>query len=64
MKLLLHLHYSEEALEVLKGKKNRIILILKDVELPNTTVRTCLNGCLVQDKDAKTDQLDELKTVT
>ena len=56
--------YSSEALEMLKGKKNRIILIQKDIELPKSQVRTCLNGVLVQDKDLKTDKLQDLKTVT
>ncbi|CAI8440446.1 MAG: Bifunctional purine biosynthesis protein PurH [Polaribacter sejongensis] len=56
--------FSEDALTVLKGKKNRIILIQKEVELPNTTVRTCLNGSLIQDKDHITDRLEDLKYVT
>ena len=56
--------FSDEALTVLKGKKNRILLIQKEVELPKTTVRTCLNGSLVQDKDGITDKLEDLKYVT
>jgi len=56
--------YSDEALEILKGKKNRIILIQNEVELPETIVRTCLNGVLVQDKDNKTDTVADLKYVT
>ena len=56
--------YSEDALEILKGKKNRIILIKNDVELPNTTVRTCLNGVLVQDNDFKTDTVSDLTYAT
>jgi len=56
--------YSEEALDILKEKKNRIILIQKEVALPRTLVRTCLNGMLVQDKDNKTDALIDLKYVT
>ncbi|WP_298314135.1 bifunctional phosphoribosylaminoimidazolecarboxamide formyltransferase/IMP cyclohydrolase [uncultured Aquimarina sp.] len=56
--------YNDEALEILKGKKNRIILIQKDIELPKTQVRSCLNGALVQDKDLKTDAAEDLKTVT
>ena len=56
--------YSEEALSILKGKKNRIILIKKEVKLPTTTIRTCLNGNLVQDKDSITDTLEDLKYVT
>ena len=56
--------FTDEALEILKGKKNRILLILHDVELPKTITRSCLNGALVQDRDAKTDSIDDLKTVT
>ncbi|NDV16902.1 bifunctional phosphoribosylaminoimidazolecarboxamide formyltransferase/IMP cyclohydrolase [Muricauda sp. TY007] len=56
--------YSDEALEILKGKKNRIILIQNEIELPETLVRTCLNGVLVQDKDSKTDTKEDLNPVT
>jgi len=56
--------FSEKALEVLKGKKNRILLVQKDVALPATTVRTCLNGALVQDKDGITDSKENLTHAT
>ncbi|MDB2385592.1 bifunctional phosphoribosylaminoimidazolecarboxamide formyltransferase/IMP cyclohydrolase [Polaribacter sp.] len=56
--------FSEEALTILKGKKNRIILVKKEVKLPTTSVRTCLNGTLIQDKDSITDTLSDLKYVT
>lgn len=56
--------YSSEALEIIKGKKNRIILIQKETELPKQQVRTCLNGVLVQDKDNKTDSAEDLTTAT
>ncbi len=56
--------YSNEALEILKGKKNRIILIQKQFELPSSQFRTILNGVLVQDKDTITDNKTEFKTVT
>ncbi|MEM8765665.1 MAG: bifunctional phosphoribosylaminoimidazolecarboxamide formyltransferase/IMP cyclohydrolase [Bacteroidota bacterium] len=56
--------YSDDALEVLKGKKNRIILIQKETALPETLVRTCLNGALVQEKDSKTDVENDLEAVT
>lgn len=56
--------FSDAAITVLKGKKNRIILVQKEIELPETTVRTCLNGVLVQDKDHKTDQISELANAT
>ncbi len=56
--------FSPDALEILKGKKNRILLILKEVDLPETLVRTCLNGVLVQDKDFKTDTVEDLTHAT
>ena len=56
--------FSEKALEILKEKKNRIILKQNPVALPQKQVRTCLNGLLVQDKDAHTDALSDLTTVT
>ena len=56
--------YSEDAINLLKGKKNRIILIQKKIALPKLTVRTCLNGNLVQYRDDKTDCLDDLKYAT
>ena len=56
--------FDKGALEILKGKKNRIILIQKEVELPNQIVRTSLNGLLVQDKDNKTDNIEDLSYAT
>ena len=56
--------YAEEALPILKEKKNRILLIQKEVALPDSLVRTCLNGVLVQDKDLITDSESDLTIVT
>tara|TARA_R110001592_G_scaffold59913_11_gene182126 strand:+ start:186 stop:1712 length:1527 start_codon:yes stop_codon:yes gene_type:complete len=56
--------FSDEALTIIKGKKNRIILIQKEVELPNQLIRTSLNGLLVQDKDYITDKLADLSYAT
>ncbi|WP_267739754.1 bifunctional phosphoribosylaminoimidazolecarboxamide formyltransferase/IMP cyclohydrolase [Myroides injenensis] len=56
--------YDDEAIEILKEKKNRIILVINDIELPKKQVRTCLNGILVQDKDYLTDNKEQLKNVT
>jgi phosphoribosylaminoimidazolecarboxamide formyltransferase / IMP cyclohydrolase len=56
--------YDKLALDLLEEKKNRIILVQKEVELPKTTVRSCLNGVLVQDKDLITDTEAHLKTAT
>ena len=47
--------FASDAIEILKGKKNRILLIQKQVTLSKTTVRTCLNGTLVQDRNTITD---------
>jgi len=56
--------YDDDALEILKAKKNRIILIQKEVKLPQQLVRTSLNGLLVQDKDFITDATEHLTYVT
>ena len=56
--------YSNEALTLLKGKKNRIILIQKNIELPNYQYRTALNGVLFQEKDNKTDNASVMSTST
>ncbi len=56
--------FNEDALEVLKTKKNRILLQLKDSALPNTNYRTILNGLLFQQADLKTEIKTDLKEVT
>lgn len=56
--------YSEEALEILKQKKNRIILILKDFTAPKMQYRSLLNGILAQEKDHHTDSTEDLKVAT
>lgn len=56
--------FSSDAEEILKGKKNRILLVQKNIDLPKSTVRTCLNGVLVQDKDNITDSKDMLSNAT
>lgn len=56
--------YTEEALDLLKGKKNRIIL--KSVaSLKHTKLaRTLLNGTIEQDRDLHTDANEDLQVVT
>lgn len=56
--------FDQDALEVLQSKKNRVILILKDVELPKRQFRTILNGVLEQDKDLVTETIADFRTVT
>lgn len=56
--------YDDKALEILKTKANRIILIQKNIELPKKQIRTLLNGIIEQDKDLITETDSNLKTVT
>ena len=56
--------YDEKAIAILSEKKNRIILVQQEVELPTQHVRTCLNGLLIQDKNTITDTKEGLKNVT
>jgi phosphoribosylaminoimidazolecarboxamide formyltransferase/IMP cyclohydrolase len=56
--------YEKEALDLFLQKKNRIVLKQKQVELPKKQFRTILNGVLEQDKDLKTANKNDFKTVT
>ena len=56
--------YEKNALEVLKSKKNRIILLGKSFDFPYKQFRSALNGVLVQDKDLKTETKVDFETVT
>ena len=56
--------FEEKALEVLKSKKNRILLKRKEVALDNKILRTCLNGVIVQDRDLITDKEADFKLST
>lgn len=56
--------FTSEALEILKGKKNRILLVQKSWALPKSTVRSCLNGALVQDRDTQTDSEEKITHAT
>jgi phosphoribosylaminoimidazolecarboxamide formyltransferase/IMP cyclohydrolase len=56
--------FKDNALDILKGKKNRRLLIQKLYDLPKTINRSCLNGTLVQDRDLITDSKDKLTQAT
>lgn len=45
--------YSPEALEILKQKKNRIILKLGNIDRPAQQLRSLLGGVAMQERDAK-----------
>jgi phosphoribosylaminoimidazolecarboxamide formyltransferase/IMP cyclohydrolase len=56
--------YNPSALEVLKSKKNRIILVQKEIDLPKRQFRTVLNGVLEQDKDLIQEAAEDLEVKT
>lgn len=56
--------YEKNALEILKTKKNRIILQKRSFEFSGRQFRSVLNGALVQDRDLKTEEPSDLQVVT
>src|SRR5690606_5927677 len=56
--------YSEEALRILTAKKNRIILVRKETQLPVKHFKTLLNGVIEQDKDSAIEEIDQFEPVT
>ncbi|MEM7548815.1 MAG: bifunctional phosphoribosylaminoimidazolecarboxamide formyltransferase/IMP cyclohydrolase [Bacteroidota bacterium] len=56
--------FSEDALTVLKQKKNRILLVKKDRLHSQKQFKSLLNGVIEQDKDSITDQKESFKTAT
>ncbi len=56
--------YEEEALKILKQKKNRIILIHKELSMKPKLIRTVLNGVILQDRDLSTESASDMKVVT
>jgi phosphoribosylaminoimidazolecarboxamide formyltransferase / IMP cyclohydrolase len=53
-----------EALAILKQKKNRVILVMKDFKVPAMQCRTVLNGALVQERDTHVETPEELQQCT
>jgi len=56
--------FATEALELLRAKKNRILLRQKPVTLPEKQFKTLLNGVIEQDKDLQTETEADFRTVT
>lgn len=56
--------YEEAALELLKGKKNRILLQQKIKDFPTLQFKSLLNGVIAQDFDTAIEGIDSMKTVT
>jgi len=56
--------YEAKALDLLRSKKNRMILLQKKKLTESTQCKSILNGVIVQDLDLKTDSANDLKVVT
>lgn len=56
--------YDNDALELLKSKKNRVILVQKLFSFPTKQFRTILNGVLEQDRDILSEGKENLHTIT
>ena len=56
--------YASEAIELLRSKKNRIILKHHAAQLPEQIFRSVLNGVLVQQRDTHREQASDLRVVT
>ncbi|MCB9261474.1 MAG: bifunctional phosphoribosylaminoimidazolecarboxamide formyltransferase/IMP cyclohydrolase [Flavobacteriales bacterium] len=57
-------NFEANALEILQQKKNRILLQLSDFKWTEKTVRSAVNGKLIQQRDNKIVEESELKIVT
>ena len=56
--------YAEGVLDLLFSKKNRVVLRLKADLYKHVTVKTALNGYLVQDRDLHTETPDDFEVIT
>ena len=56
--------FDPAALELLKGKKNRVLLIKKQDLTAKKQFKSLLNGVIVQDRDLVTDSIEGFKLVT
>ena len=56
--------YDEDALAILKEKKNRIILESQNIAPTDVKFRSLLGGVLVQDRDSYVEKPEDLKPVT
>lgn len=56
--------YEKKALEILKSKKNRIILLKKSYDFQEQQFKSLLNGVVEQDRDFRTENKDDLRVVT
>ena len=65
LEIILAPAFDSGALEILKEKKNRILLVYNPNQpVPATEFRSLLGGVIVQDRDAVTQHLPDCKPVT
>lgn len=62
--ILIAPEYDEEALNILKSKRNRILIVQKKEINTSRQFKSILNGVIEQDKDLKTETVSDFKTVT
>jgi phosphoribosylaminoimidazolecarboxamide formyltransferase/IMP cyclohydrolase len=56
--------FNDDAQEILKSKKNRILLVKKQTLTAKRQFKSLLNGVIVQDRDMVTDQAADFKLAT
>jgi phosphoribosylaminoimidazolecarboxamide formyltransferase/IMP cyclohydrolase len=56
--------FDDDALDLLKSRKNRILIKLNKIPIKNIQKRSCLNGFLEQDIDNKIEKFEDFKVVT
>ncbi|MCA6362701.1 MAG: bifunctional phosphoribosylaminoimidazolecarboxamide formyltransferase/IMP cyclohydrolase [Bacteroidetes bacterium] len=56
--------YEPAALDILKQKVNRILLVQKPAAMPDKQFRTLLNGTVLQEKDLKTETAANMSPAT
>jgi len=56
--------FEKNALDLLRSRKNRVILRQRAFSFPTKQFRSILNGALEQDRDRQTEQLDNFSPVT
>ncbi|MFY0593214.1 bifunctional phosphoribosylaminoimidazolecarboxamide formyltransferase/IMP cyclohydrolase [Roseivirga sp.] len=57
-------NFDQDALDILKAKKNRVLLVKKQNLSTQKQYKNLLNGVIVQDRDLVTDKIEDFKLVT
>ena len=62
--ILITPEFDPDALDLLKAKKNRILLKYQPLQFGQQQFRSLLNGLVVQDKDISSETIQDMKPVT